>query len=186
MQVYLENTLAQCHSYSPSFPTCLVVTRCQINSFSFLSLPSPFWLTFCSLSHKMRVAIPVWQESVSPVFDVARNLLLVDVKAGVEQKRWLEPVNETDLLARAGRLKALSVSILLCGAVSWPLEQTLVSAGIEVIPHLCGDVNEVLGAYLSGRLWDRIFVMPGCGGRRHRWGRGRGARHGFGPWGSFQ
>ena len=129
----------------------------------------------------MRVAIPTWQGSVSPVLDVARSLLLVDIDASVEQERRLEPLSETGILARAGRLKSMLVNVLICGAVSWPLEQALVSSGIQVIPHVCGNVDEVLGAYLTGRLWDRAFLMPGCRGRRYRWGRGRGGRRGFDP-----
>jgi len=114
------------------------------------------------------------------VLDVARSLLLVDMDAGLEQKRRLEPLSETGVLTRAGRFKSMLVNVLICGAVSRPLEQALVSSGIQVIPHVCGNVDEVLGAYLAGRLWDRAFLMPGCGGGRRRWGRGRGGRRGFG------
>jgi len=130
------------------------------------------------MSSEMRVAIPTWEGNVSPVLDVAQNLLVIDIEAGVEQARRLEPLGETGVAARARRLRSLSVNVLICGAVSWPLEQALVSAGIEVIAHICGNVDEVLRAYLSGRLPCRAFLMPGCGGFRHRWGRGR---CGFGP-----
>jgi len=115
------------------------------------------------------------------VLDVARSLLLVDIDAGVEQKRRLEPLSETGVLARARRLKDMVVNVLICGAVSRPLEQALISVGIEVIPHVCGNVDEVLRAYLTGRLWDRAFLMPGCGGCRQRWRRGRDGQRGFGP-----
>ena len=128
----------------------------------------------------MRVAIPTWQGSVSPVFDVAQSLLLVDVEAGAEQRRRLEPLTEADALARVERLKRMSVDVLICGAISWPLEQALLSAGIRVMPHLCGNVDEVVRAHLSGRLPDAAFLMPGCRGCRHGWDRGRGGRRGFG------
>jgi len=111
----------------------------------------------------MRVAIPIWQESVSPVLDVARMVVLADIEAGVVKRRRLEPVSDTGVLARATRLRALAVDALICGAVSRPLEQALVSSGIQVIPHVCGNVDEVLDAYLAGHLRDRAFLMPGCG-----------------------
>jgi predicted Fe-Mo cluster-binding NifX family protein len=129
----------------------------------------------------MKVAIPVWQGSVSPVFDVARTLLLVDIREGAVHLRRLEPMEETGVLARSSFLRALSADALLCGAISRPLEQMLLSAGIEVIPNICGDVDEVLSAYLNGRLQNQTFLMPGCGGGRRRWWGGRGSRHGFGP-----
>lgn len=129
----------------------------------------------------MRIGIPTWQSMVSPVLDVARHVLLADVEGGVEQRRRIELLAETGVLARAARLRDLSVDVLICGAVSWPLRQVLVSSGIRVFPHVCGNTNEVLGAYLSGHLRDRAFVMPGCGGRRVQHRRGRGGPKGFGP-----
>ena len=44
----------------------------------------------------------------------------------------------------------------------------LVSKGMEVIPHACGPVEDVLRAYVSGQLTDEAFLMPGCCGRRRR------------------
>ena len=137
------------------------------------------------MSVEMRVAIPTWQGIVSPVFDVARCLLLVDVEAGRAPRRRLESLTEGDPLARAGRLKRLSVDVLLCGAVSSPIEQMLLSAGIQVIPFVCGNVDEILRAYLSGRLRGGAFLMPGCGGRRRRWAGGRGGAGRFGPRGGM-
>ena len=47
-----------------------------------------------------------------------------------------------------------------------PLELALASAGIEIIPQTCGEIEEVLDAYLAGRLRQGEFLMPGCCGRR--------------------
>jgi hypothetical protein len=60
--------------------------------------------------------------------------------------------------------KALSI----CGGISWPLEVMLLSARVEVIPQTCGSVEDVLKAFMSGRLTEQAFVMPGCCGRRRR------------------
>jgi len=115
------------------------------------------------------------------VLDVARNLLVLDIEAGTQQERRRESLSETGVLARAERLKAMFVNVLICGAISWPLERALVSAGIEVIPHVCGNVDEVLHAYLTGHLRDAAYLMPGCNGCRHRIKRGRDCRGGFAP-----
>jgi len=128
----------------------------------------------------MRVAIPTWQGWVSPVLDVARTLLVVDLDAGVERERRNESLTEVGVPARVGRLQAMSINVIICGAVSWPLEQALTSSGMQVIPHVCGNVDEVLRAYLTKRLRDRAFLMPGCGGCRRRGRRGRGGPRGFG------
>jgi predicted Fe-Mo cluster-binding NifX family protein len=68
------------------------------------------------------------------------------------------------------------VDALICGAISWPLELALTSAGIEVIAQTCGDVDEVLEAFLAGQLEQEKFLMPGCCGRRRRFRKGRRGR----------
>ena len=118
---------------------------------------------------------------ISPVFDVARSLLLIDIEAGREVGRREEAIEETRIVARATHVARLAVGVLICGAISRPLEMMLVSAGVQVIPHTCGSVEDVLRAYLSGRLLDQAYLMPGCRGpRRGMRGRGRGGRHRFG------
>lgn len=156
-------------------------------------------------SKAMRVAIPQWEGRISPVFDVATNLLLVDVEDGQEVRREERRLLRTDLVARAGEFVRLGAGTLICGAISAPLEARLAAAGVRVVPFTCGKVNEVLKAYLRGELAEQAFRMPGCchrwqpgqemgpgpGGRGRGQGRGRGrgaggmgARAGAGPGGA--
>jgi predicted Fe-Mo cluster-binding NifX family protein len=138
----------------------------------------------------MRVAIAHWQDRVSPVFDSATRVLLVDVAEGRESGRADLPLAATDPALRAKELLAAGTDVVICGAISWPMEMALSSAGIQVIAQTCGSVGDVLRAYLEGRLADPVFLMPGCCGRRRRFqGRhrhGRGRREGgaaAGRWG---
>ncbi|HIJ66596.1 MAG TPA: NifB/NifX family molybdenum-iron cluster-binding protein [Candidatus Hydrogenedentes bacterium] len=128
----------------------------------------------------MRVAIPTWSGRISPVFDVAERLLLVEVEDGVEVGRREERMGEAGLARRAMRMADLGVEVLICGALSNRLEAMLTMAGVQVIPHTCGCVEEVLGAYLRGQLTERAFLMPGCCGRGRRgpWGGPHRGRHG--------
>ncbi len=116
----------------------------------------------------MRVAIPTWCGRVSPVFDVARHLLLVDVDGDTEVGREQVDIEDTRTTRRAKRLAELGVNMLICEAISAPLQATLTSADVLVVPHACGPVEEVLRAFLAGRLADDAFLMPGCCGRRRR------------------
>ena len=127
----------------------------------------------------MRVAIPYWQGRISPVFDVAGNLLLVDVANGREQARCSVVLDTEQPQARADLLVEQGANILICGAISWPLERLLAVANIEVIPQTCGDVEQVLAAFINGQLQQDAFLMPGCCGQRRRFRmRGRhGGRH---------
>lgn len=102
------------------------------------------------------------------MLDVARHLLVVDVETNAEVARREADLDGTHLPARLKRICELDVEILICGAVSRPLEAALISAGVRVIPQTCGPVEDVLRAFLSGRLTDEAFLMPGCCGRRRR------------------
>jgi len=124
----------------------------------------------------MRIALPVWDGRVSPVFDTATTLVLVDYAAGAETARSEHPLRGSFPPARAAKLVELGVEVLICGAVSRPLASIIVGYGIQLLPFVSGDVEEVLSAFMSGRLgvpnYPPHFRMPGCRGRRGRFGKG--------------
>ena len=123
----------------------------------------------------MRVAVPVWQNRVSPVFDTARKILLWDSAGGQTGERVEVPLVEVSPALRVGRLAELGVDVLICGAISRPLGTMVQAGGIQLVPWIAGEVDEVLRAYQSGSFPTDAFMMPGCCGRRHRQrGRGRG------------
>lgn len=134
----------------------------------------------------MKIAIPHWQGRVSPVFDVARNVLLVENVDGVERSRQEVLFDSSGVVPlRVRRLVQTGAEVLICGAISRPLEMAVRAEGIEVIPQTCGQVDCVLDAFLRGQLNTTTFLMPGCRGRgvgrqlRRRGGRcGRGRRGG--------
>ena len=95
----------------------------------------------------MKVAIPTWNAWVSPVFDVARQVVLVDLEGGKEVTRRDVAITETGPIDRARRVKELGVTVLICGAISRPLEAMIVSEGVHVIAQTCGPTEEVLQAY---------------------------------------
>ena len=117
---------------------------------------------------------------MSLVFDVAKRLLVVEIERGVEVSRNEARIEERELQPRAKHVAQLGVNVLICGAISLPLEAMLASAGVRVIPHTCGPVENVLRAFASGGLTDQAFLMPGCCGRGRQFRRRhRGGRLGF-------
>ena len=106
---------------------------------------------------------------------------MVEVQDGQEVGRQQVELKETAPNLRALEVGKLNLSVLICGAVSQPLENMLLSLGIHVFSHLCGETEEILQAFVSGQLNRQSFLMPGCRGRRGqlrgRCGRFRG-RHG--------
>jgi predicted Fe-Mo cluster-binding NifX family protein len=122
----------------------------------------------------MRVALSTWNGRISPVFDVARTLLILDVGDARLAERHEQALDEGPL-ARIDRIAAEGVRVLVCGAISRPLAEMLASKGVRVIPFISGNIEEVVRAYLSGKLDCPRFAMPGCRERRGR-ARGRGGR----------
>ena len=58
----------------------------------------------------MKIAIPISDDRVSPVFDVARRLLLVDIEDGREVGRTEEVLEKSQLAPRASRVGPSSCS----------------------------------------------------------------------------
>jgi predicted Fe-Mo cluster-binding NifX family protein len=114
----------------------------------------------------MRVAIPLWQGRVSPVFDEAGRILLVDVAERQEEHRQEVPLIARNPLERAQLLPRLGVDLLICGMISQTLQTALASAGIRVVPHICGSVEDVISALLRGHIQTDALRMPGCGSRK--------------------
>ncbi len=116
----------------------------------------------------MRITIPCWQERISPVFDVAGCLLVVDLEQGEPSNQLRVYLEEESVQKRVNRMLNLDVDVLICGAISRPLENALLSEGIEVIPQTCGELESVIQAYVEGRIDEDSFLMPGCCGNRKR------------------
>ena len=119
----------------------------------------------------MKLALPVWNDNISNVFDFAGRLLLVEIENGKEIEKSEVTLRFRTLPERTGELKQLGVDVLLCGAISRALANMVTASGIEILPYVTGQVDDVLRAYLTGNLVQPKFIMPGC------W---PGARKGFG------
>ena len=96
------------------------------------------------------------------MFDAASRLILVDIEEGREVYRSEQALEEEELGRRARRVAELGVDLLICGAISRPLETMLSSAGVEVISQICGPVEEVITAFRMGKLSEETYVMPGA------------------------
>lgn len=124
----------------------------------------------------MKVALAAWNGRISPVFDVARQVLMFEVEDGRVITRHVELLPGTEPEAQAGRIAALAPQTLICGALSQPMEDLLAATPIRVISFTAGDVEQVLGAWLLGTLPNPALSMPGCCGRRRCHGGRNGGR----------
>jgi predicted Fe-Mo cluster-binding NifX family protein len=113
----------------------------------------------------MKIALSVWKEYISTVFDTADQLLILEFNGTEDRKRTMVKMNAADVAGRASQISEKQIDILICGAISRPLEAALKSLGIQVHAFVRGPVEEVLAAYQNGGLDQEIFALPGCHGR---------------------
>ncbi|MDY7110171.1 MAG: NifB/NifX family molybdenum-iron cluster-binding protein [Planctomycetota bacterium] len=121
----------------------------------------------------MRIALPIWEDRISPVFDVAAHVLIVDADRQTERSRQERRLTAGAPHERVETLLAWGVDVLICGAISRVIEQLLRARQVRVVSRICGDVDEVLAAFLADGLEAPRFRLPGCtsarrGGRRRR------------------
>jgi len=133
----------------------------------------------------MKLGLAVWNGRISPVFDAAKHLLVLEVENGQVVSRLEQGMGTDEPLQKAARLAELGIETLVCGAVSRPLAEMIAARGIRLIPFVAGGTEEVITAFLAGALPSPDMAMPGCCGRRmrHRGGEGsHGCRRGHGGW----
>jgi predicted Fe-Mo cluster-binding NifX family protein len=109
----------------------------------------------------MKLAIPVWENKVSPVLDTASRLLVVEVKEDGEVSRFEIFLDERDLSRRCLRIQGLGIDTLICGAVTRHFSEMLKASGIDIIPGISGQPDEVLNACFEGNLAHTKYLMPG-------------------------
>lgn len=131
----------------------------------------------------MRVGISVWEGRVSPVLDAAERLAVFEFGPGADAEATEVRLPTDGVARRAAVMSELGLDVLICGAVTRRLADTLVAHGVSVVPWISGTVEEVLRALDGGELAESRFAMPGCRCRRQRVGRGRRASSGRGPGG---
>ena len=136
------------------------------------------WHTMCLSPHvlymekAMKIAIPVFHNRVSPVFDWSSRILVIESDGSREISREERSTTGTTPVMRVEYLVEMNVDTLLCGGISETMLAHVLARGINVIPWVTGDAEEVFSGFLDGRVPGKDFTMPGCPRRR----RGRGFR----------
>jgi predicted Fe-Mo cluster-binding NifX family protein len=121
----------------------------------------------------MRIAIPVFGTKISPRFDCAGNVLMVDVTDGSVTARRLESIEPFRWRHQINALRERGVEVMLCGGIRRCDYLLLVRVGINVYAGLVGEVEDILAAFLRGEIANE---EPGKISRRKQVRRRRGSR----------
>lgn len=173
MRLYVWVGLRICDSVAISGKQLFFVKDNDISILNVLCLDGPSLALRVAKEKEyglMKIAITVWGNRISPVFDAASTLLLVELqdRAVVDrQVKMFQPSRHDSFITL---LKDAGVHLLVCGAMCEPAVQRVEASGIDVVPFVAGEVESLIESYLQERGFSD-FAMPGC--RHGRCCRGR-------------
>ncbi|MBN1377910.1 MAG: NifB/NifX family molybdenum-iron cluster-binding protein [Gammaproteobacteria bacterium] len=110
----------------------------------------------------MKVAFVYCDDRIAPVFDVAQQVCLVEMTAGKIAGKTTEALPNASLMQKARRLSELNIEVLICGAISRPLYDMVNAYGIQIISFIAGRLDEIVDAWIAGKLDANVYAMPGC------------------------
>jgi predicted Fe-Mo cluster-binding NifX family protein len=108
-----------------------------------------------------KIAVPIFQNRVSPVLDSCKYLLVVDTEAMAEKVRSTVYLGDMSLTERCNLLCKLKVTNVICGGVSELFANLIKGSHIALINGIAGNVDDVISAFLMDRLYLPEFYMPG-------------------------
>ena len=113
----------------------------------------------------MKAAFAQWDNRIAPVFDITRQIHTVEVSSGKVVEEIDEFLSDDLPVQKALRLAELGIGTLVCGAISKSLYELIRAYGIQIVPFVAGELNDVIKAWLRGDLNQDTYAMPGCFGR---------------------
>lgn len=110
----------------------------------------------------MKIALTVWGRWISPVFDSAQTLLIVNIDNGRVSDSQQVPFDAECPQALVKLLNKLGVSRLICGAISEYPAKILESESLQLTPFITGCIDEIVHELSKGKSISRSYLMPGC------------------------
>lgn len=114
------------------------------------------------MNKDMTIAMTVWGNRISPVFDSSNSLLIVKICQGTVLKRTIEPFDPNLEKQLASIFSRFRVETLICGAITDGQSEIVINQGIRLIPFIAGDVGEILESFIQWPNQVRNFLMPGA------------------------
>ncbi len=110
----------------------------------------------------MKIAITIWGNRISPVFDSATTLMIADIEKSVITNRIFKEFSSKKILSQTiSILKKYQAKVLICGAITDTHSQKIEQNGIKLISFITGNADKVLTAYIKDRQRIFDFLMPG-------------------------
>jgi predicted Fe-Mo cluster-binding NifX family protein len=125
----------------------------------------------------MKIAIPIFENRISPRFDFSPEMWIVEVDRGeVVGQDKLSTAN-LNLPQRLEKVTLNGVDKLICGGIDPFSRDQLGSRGIDIVQDVIGDAETAIGLFLRGRLQSGL-CCEGKGKKGPCFWRGSGGRRG--------
>ena len=124
----------------------------------------------------MKVAIPLFDNWISPRFGFSPEMLIVTIEDGKVISQKTISMAGLALPQWFDQFASLEIDTLICGGIDGFCHHQLKSLGISVIPEIAGEASEALTLFLNGKLEPGLRICR-RGGRSFR---GRKSKF-FGP-----
>jgi predicted Fe-Mo cluster-binding NifX family protein len=109
----------------------------------------------------VKIAITIWGNRISPVFDSAHTLMIVQVENLTIINREFVDFDPRISSQIASILSAFQIDALICGAITELQSKIIEKTGIKLISFIAGNVEEVLMSLLKKPHRISEFLMPG-------------------------
>jgi len=128
----------------------------------------------------MNIAMPVKEDRLSVVTDNNNLLTVFSIENNQEKSRYIVNFSGNNLYKKIEILLVNKIELMICGAVSNEFLRMIESNNIMVMPWICGRIDEVLYAYLNGKIYLKKYLLPGvCRNKMNCFGRRRNRYKGF-------
>jgi predicted Fe-Mo cluster-binding NifX family protein len=124
----------------------------------------------------MKIAIPIFENRISPRFDFSPEMWVIEVEGGkvVGQEKF--PTTNLSLPQRLKQITSNGVDKVICGGIDGFSRDQLGSRGIGVVQDVIGDAEIVIDLFMEGRLRPGLCCERRGGRQFCGWGKGSGKR----------
>jgi len=109
-----------------------------------------------------KIAITILGNRFAPVFDVSGSLLILEICKNAIINSKIESLDTHNINLKFATIKMCGIDLLICGAISRRFQNKAQEYGIDLISFICGNIEDIINSYLSGKPLKQFFAMPGC------------------------
>ena len=109
----------------------------------------------------MKIAVTIWGNRISPVFDSARTLLVARIDGRRITSQYYTSFDPESPVHLINTLKSHEIDTLVCGAISQKPADLISEQNIHLISFVTGNGRRFLDSFAKGRIVEKKHLMPG-------------------------